>query len=77
MKKAATVWTEAAKDEEKCMNKQSIRIPAPRRNPARAYRDDSPEGIKLDMLTLRALAELVVDVMEERGAIPPRPTWEQ
>lgn len=58
------------------MNK-SIRIPSPRRNPRRTYRDDTPEGLALDMLTLKALAELVVDVMEERGAIPPRPTWEQ
>ena len=48
-----------------------IRIHAPRRNPRRTYRDDTPEGVSLDMLTLRALAELVVDVMEERGAVPP------
>jgi hypothetical protein len=53
------------------MNEKIIRIHAPRRNPRRTYRDDTPEGVKLDMLTLRALAELVVDVMEERGAVPP------
>lgn len=53
------------------MKNKIIRIHDPRRNPRRTYRDDTPEGIKLDMLTLRALAELVVDVMEERGAIQP------
>ena len=53
------------------MNEQIVRISAQRRKPTREYRDDSPQGIKLDMLTLRALAELVVDVMEERGAVPP------
>lgn len=53
------------------MNEKIIRIHAPRRNPRRTYRDDTPEGVKLDMLTLRALAELVVDVMGERGAVPP------
>ena len=55
------------------MNTKIVRLHAPRRK----ARDDSPQGLALDMLTLRALAELVVDVMEERGAIPPRPTWEQ
>ena len=53
------------------MSQKIIRIHEPRRKPTREYRDDSPQGIKLDMLTLRALAELVVDVMEERGAVPP------
>ena len=53
------------------MNEQIVRIRAQRRKPRRTYRDDTPEGVKLDMLTLRALAELVVDVMEERGAVPP------
>ena len=53
------------------MNEQIVRIHDPRRKPRRTYRDDNPQGIKLDMLTLRALAELVVDVMEERGAVPP------
>lgn len=53
------------------MNEKIIRIHAPRRNPRRTYRDDTPQGVKLDMLTLRSLAELVVDVMEERGAVPP------
>ena len=53
------------------MNEQIVRIRAQRRKPTREYRDDSPQDIKLDMLTLRALAELVVDVMEERGAVPP------
>lgn len=72
MKKAATVWTEAAKDEEKYMNKQSIRIPAPRRNPRMTYRDDTPIGVKMDMfklrvLMLKALAELVdLKIDEER-----------
>lgn len=51
--------------------KQSIRIPAPLRNPRRMYRDDSAIGIKMDMfklrvLMLKALAELVMDVDEER-----------
>lgn len=53
------------------MSQKIIRIHEPRRKPRRTYRDDTPEGVKLDMLTLRALAELVVDVMEERGAVPP------
>ena len=53
------------------MSQKIIRIHEPRRKPRRTYRDDSPQGINLDMLTLRALAELVVDVMEERGAVPP------
>lgn len=53
------------------MSQKIIRIHEPRRKLRRTYRDDTPEGIKLDMLTLRALAELVVDVMEERGAVPP------
>lgn len=57
------------------MQNKIIRIHAPRRNPRHPVRGYSqPE---LDAITLRALAELVVDVMEERGAIPPRPTWEQ
>ena len=51
-----------------------VRIPAPRRNPRHPVRDYSQQA--LDALTLRALAELVVDVMEERGAIPPRKPWE-
>ncbi|MBK8184302.1 MAG: hypothetical protein IPK63_16050 [Candidatus Competibacteraceae bacterium] len=51
------------------MNTKIIRIHAPRRNPRHPVRGYSqPE---LDMLTLRALAELVVDAMEQRGAIPP------
>lgn len=53
------------------MSQKIIRIHAQRRKMQRTHRDDTPEGIKLDMLTLRALAELVVDVMEERGAVPP------
>ena len=52
-----------------------VRIHAPRRNPRHPVRGYSQPA--LDALTLRALAELVVDVMEERGAIMPRPTWEQ
>lgn len=63
------------------MDKQSIRIDAPRRNPRRTYRDDSRIGVKMDMfklrvLMLKALAELVVDVMEERGAVPPKQPWD-
>lgn len=53
------------------MNEQIVRIHAPRRKMQRTHRDDTPEGVKLDMLTLRSLAELVVDVTEERGAVPP------
>lgn len=53
------------------MSQNSVHIHVPQRNTRRSYRDDSPQGINLDMLTLRALAELVVDVMEERGAVPP------
>ena len=53
------------------MSQKIIRIHEPRRNPRMTYRDDTPAGIKIDMLTLRALAELVVDVMEERGSVPP------
>lgn len=54
------------------MQTKIIRLHAPRRKSSR----DDPQGLELDRITLRALAELVVDVMEERGAIPPRPTWE-
>lgn len=56
------------------MSEKIIRIHAPRRNPRHPVRGFSQQA--LDALTLRALAELVVDVMEERVAIPPRPTWE-
>ncbi len=52
-----------------------VRIHAPRRNPSHPVRGYSQPA--LDALTLKALAELVVDVMEQRGAIPPRPTLEQ
>ncbi len=56
------------------MSEKIIRIHAPRRNPRHPVRGFSQraegEGVQ------RALAELVVDVMEERGAIPPRQTWE-
>ncbi len=44
------------------MQTKIIRINAPRRNPVRGYSQP-----KMDMLTLKALAELVVDVMEERS----------
>ncbi|MBK8271380.1 MAG: hypothetical protein IPK83_24900 [Planctomycetes bacterium] len=57
------------------MSTKIIRIHAPRRNPRHPVRGYNQQA--LDTLTLRALAELVVDVMEQRGAIPPRPTWEQ
>ena len=56
------------------MQTKIIRIHAPRRNPRHPVRCYSQPA--LDALTLKALAELVVDVMEQRGAIPPRPTWE-
>lgn len=46
-----------------------VRIHAPRRNPRHPVRGYSQPA--LDALTLRALAELVVDVMEERGSVPP------
>lgn len=72
MKKAATVWTEAAKDEEKRMKNISINQHEPQRKPRREYRDDTPVGIKMDMfklrvLMLKALAELVdLKIDEER-----------
>jgi hypothetical protein len=52
------------------MNTKIVRIHAPRRNPRHPVRGYNQQA--LDTLTLRALAELVVDVMEQRGAIPPR-----
>ena len=55
------------------MQTKIVRIHAPRRNPRHPVRYSQQA---LDALTLKALAELVVDVMEERGAIPPRPSWE-
>lgn len=57
------------------MQTKIIRIHAPRRNPRHQVRGYSQPA--LDMLTLKALAELVVDVMEQRDAIPPRQPWEQ
>ncbi|MBK8132628.1 MAG: hypothetical protein IPK48_07895 [Gammaproteobacteria bacterium] len=56
------------------MRAQIVRIHAPRRNPRHPVRYYSQQA--LDALTLRALAELVVDVMEDRGHVAPRPTWE-
>lgn len=53
------------------MSTKIIRIHNPRRNPARVIRDDSPAGIKLDMLTLRALAVAVADELIVRGCVPP------
>jgi len=50
-----------------------VRIHAPRRNPRHPVRYSQQA---LDALTLKALAELVVDVMEERGHVAPSPTWE-
>ncbi len=50
-----------------------VRIHAPRRNPRHQVRYSQQA---LDALTLKALAELVVDVMEERGHVAPSPTWE-
>lgn len=55
------------------MRAQIVRINAPRRNLRHPVRYSQQA---LDALTLRALAELVVDVMEQRGAIPPRQPWE-
>ncbi len=57
------------------MQTKIVRLHTARRNPRHPVRGYSQPT--LDALTLKALAELVVDVMEERGAIPPRPTWEQ
>ena len=51
-----------------------VRIHAPRRNPRHPVRGYSQPA--LEALTLKALAELVVDVMEERGHVAPSPTWE-
>lgn len=56
------------------MQTKIVRLHTARRNPLHPVRGYSQPT--LDALTLKALAELVVDVMEERGAIPPRPTWE-
>lgn len=56
------------------MQTKIVRIHAPRRNPRHPVRGYSQQA--LDALTLRALAELVFDVMEERVYAPPRPTWE-
>lgn len=63
------------------MKNISINQHEPQRKPRREYRDDTPVGIKMDMfklrvLMLKALAELVVDVMEERGAVPTKQPWE-
>lgn len=72
MKKAATRYQrERLYQGFNAMNEQIVRIHEPWGKMQRTHRDDTPEGVKLDMLTLRALAELVVDVMEERGAVPP------
>ena len=57
------------------MQNKIIRIHAPRRNPRHPVRGYSQSA--LDALTLKALAELVVDVMEQLGAIPPRQPWEK
>jgi len=53
------------------MSTKIIRIHEPRRNPRLAYRDDNPIGVKMDMfklrvLMLKSLAELVMDIDEER-----------
>ncbi|MBK8123972.1 MAG: hypothetical protein IPK54_10560 [Dokdonella sp.] len=56
------------------MQAKIIRIAAHRRNPRHPVRGFSQQA--LDALTLRALAELVVDVLEEREHVAPRPTWE-
>lgn len=54
------------------MTTKIVRIHALWRKPKRAYRDDSPQGINLDMLTLRAMAERVVDVDADRQKIAER-----
>jgi len=75
MKKPLGVHPIAVKKRKDDMQTKIIRIHAPRRNPRHPVRGYSqPE---LDMLTLRALAELVVDAMEQRGAIPPSQPWEK
>ena len=51
-------------NEEDDMQNKIIRIHAPRRNPRHPVRGYSQSA--LDALTLKALAELVVDVMEGR-----------
>lgn len=56
------------------MQTKIVRLHTARRNPRHPVRGYSQPT--LDALTLKALAELVVDVMEERGAIPPRQPWE-
>lgn len=53
------------------MNEHIVRIRAQRRKPRMTYRDDTPIGVKIDMfklrvLMLKALAELVMDIDEER-----------
>lgn len=57
------------------MHTKIVRIHAPRRNPRHPVQGYSQPA--LDALTLKSLAELVVDVMEQRGYVAPRPTWEQ
>lgn len=70
MKKPLGVHPIAVKKRKDDMQTKIIRIHAPRRNPRHPVRGYSQPT--LDALTLKALAELVVDVMEQRGAIPPR-----
>lgn len=53
------------------MNEKIIRFPAPIRKPRLTCRDDTVIGVKMDMfkllvLMLKALAELVMDIDEER-----------
>lgn len=53
------------------MKNISINQHEPQRKPRREYRDDTQVGIKMDMfklrvLMLKALAELVIDIDEER-----------
>lgn len=65
MKKTARITSILAAQhiKENTMNTKIIRIHAPRRNPRHPVRYSQQA---LDALTLRALAELVVDVMEGR-----------
>jgi len=74
MKKPLGYALLAVKKRKDGMQTKIICLHAPRRNPRHPVRGYNQQA--LDTLTLRALAELVVDVMEQRGAIPPRQPWE-
>lgn len=65
MKKPLGAETHSGKKRKDDMQTKIIRIHAPRRNPRHPVRGYSQPA--LDALTLKALAELVVDVMEGRA----------